>query len=302
MITTIATCGWSSSTSTRWIVAVSIGGAVTSASRSVTCESCSVVARMASSTSRRIALSSTRWAGTGSRLPAARASSAKKRYPRSVGPRPAEVCGCSSRPTSSSRASSARTVDGPQGTSSCSASHLEPTGCWLSTCALTSLRRMNVSREVISTPSNLGAGQLGFGVLDDLVVALGRLEGDHAVLVRRARDHDLLLRQAHPAELDGQSLERARVAARRAGHRTRDLRHRVEPVQDVRRQPDLLGELTVDVDRVEVARRARVAVRQVLVRRHLQLDVHRHTPLTMLVQVPRTTSWPSWLRDTDSNT
>ena len=31
--TTIATCGWSSSTSTRWIVAVSIGGAVTSASR-----------------------------------------------------------------------------------------------------------------------------------------------------------------------------------------------------------------------------------------------------------------------------
>ena len=27
-----------------------------------------------------------------------------------------------------------------------------------------------------------------------------------------------------------------------------------------------------------------------------------HTPLTMLVQVPRTTSWPSWLVDTDSNT
>ena len=58
MTTTIATCGWSSSTSTRWIVAVSIGGAETSASRLVTCESCSVVARMASSTSRRMSVSS----------------------------------------------------------------------------------------------------------------------------------------------------------------------------------------------------------------------------------------------------
>ena len=72
--TTIATCGWSSSTSTRWIVAVSIGGAVTSASRSVTCESCSVVARIASSTSRRIAVSSTLRRGTGS-WPSASSSS-----------------------------------------------------------------------------------------------------------------------------------------------------------------------------------------------------------------------------------
>ena len=52
--TTIATWGCISSTSTWRIVAVSIGGAVTSASRFVTCESCSVVARMASSTSRRM--------------------------------------------------------------------------------------------------------------------------------------------------------------------------------------------------------------------------------------------------------
>ena len=58
MITTIATCGWSSSTSTRWIVAVSIGGAETIASRLVTWDSCSVVARMASSTSRRMSVSS----------------------------------------------------------------------------------------------------------------------------------------------------------------------------------------------------------------------------------------------------
>ena len=67
-------------------------------------------------------------------------------------------------------------------------------------------------------------------------------------------------------------------------------------------QADLLGELGVDVDRVEVARRARVAVRQVLVRRDLQLDLSTKTPLTMLVHVPRTTSWPSWFVDTDSNT
>ena len=57
MTTTIATCGCSSSTSTRCMVAVSMGGADTSASRFVTCDSCSVVARMASSTSRRMALS-----------------------------------------------------------------------------------------------------------------------------------------------------------------------------------------------------------------------------------------------------
>ena len=72
--TTIATCGWSRSTSTRLIVAVSIGGAVTSASRFVTCESCSLVARIASSTSRRMVVSSSGLRGTGS-LPAARSSS-----------------------------------------------------------------------------------------------------------------------------------------------------------------------------------------------------------------------------------
>ena len=52
--TTITTWGCISRTSTWRIVAVSIGGAVTSASRFVTWESCSVVARIASSTSRRM--------------------------------------------------------------------------------------------------------------------------------------------------------------------------------------------------------------------------------------------------------
>ncbi len=51
--TTISTCGCSNSTSTWRIVAVSIGGAETSARRFVTCESVSVVTRIASSTSRR---------------------------------------------------------------------------------------------------------------------------------------------------------------------------------------------------------------------------------------------------------
>ena len=74
MITTIATWGWRSSTSTRRIVAVSIGGAVTSASRCVTCESCSLVARIASSTSRRMVVSSSGLRGTG-RAPAVISSS-----------------------------------------------------------------------------------------------------------------------------------------------------------------------------------------------------------------------------------
>ena len=53
MTTTISTCGWRGSTSTWRTVVVAIGGADTTASRLVTCESVSVVTRMASSTSRR---------------------------------------------------------------------------------------------------------------------------------------------------------------------------------------------------------------------------------------------------------
>ena len=53
MITTISTCGCRTSTSMWRIVVVWIGGADTIASRSVTCDSVSVVTRIASSTSRR---------------------------------------------------------------------------------------------------------------------------------------------------------------------------------------------------------------------------------------------------------
>ena len=76
-------------------------------------------------------------------------------------------------------------------------------------------------------------------------------------------------------------------------------------------QADGLRELGVDVDRVEVAGRARVAVRDVLVGSHaqrrnlgagLELGVCHQPPLTMLVQVPFTVVWPSWFLDSDSNT
>ena len=90
----------------------------------------------------------------------------------------------------------------------------------------------------------------------------------------------------------------------------RDQAHHVEAVQDRVRQPDRLGELGIDVDRVEVARGAGVAVRQVLVGGDPQLgDLRRlrstrpsQTPLTMLVQVPRTTWSPSWLTEMVSKT
>ena len=77
-------------------------------------------------------------------------------------------------------------------------------------------------------------------------------------------------------------------------------------------RPTCLGELGVDVDRVEVAGGARVAVRQVLVGRHPELrdrvarlqilQLGHHTPLTMLVQVPFTVCLPSWLVEIVSKT
>src|SRR5918997_7075584 len=168
---------------------------------------------MASSISRRMALSSTLLRGTGSRRrPSVRSSSTKMRYPRSVGMRPAEVCGCSSSPASSSRASSARTVDGPQGTSSCSAIHLEPTGWSRSTWASTTLRRMNLCREEISTALNLDAAELCLGVLDDLLAVLLGVEVDDdgvaASLPFLPRHRDRLLGESHPAELDRQAPQR----------------------------------------------------------------------------------------------
>ena len=90
----------------------------------------------------------------------------------------------------------------------------------------------------------------------------------------------------------------------------RDLGHRPQPVQDPPGQADRLGELLVDVDRVEVARGAGVAVGQEAVGRDTQLRkvlavlqvVHAHTPRTMFVHVPVQTVSPSWRLDTLSKT
>ena len=92
------------------IVAVSIGGAVTIASRFVTWESVSVVTRIASSTSRRTSDS----ASGGAAALAGQQPVDEVAVAGSVGTRPAEVCGCCSRPSSSRLASSCRIVEGPQ--------------------------------------------------------------------------------------------------------------------------------------------------------------------------------------------
>ena len=106
-----------------------------------------------------------------------------------------------------------------------------------------------------------------------------------------------------------EALERRRAAAGRLRRGAGDERHRVEAVQDPTRQADRLGELLVDVDRVVVPRGARVADRQVLVRRDLQLGElrallqrHGQTPRTMFVHVPTHTVCPAWFVETDSKT
>src|SRR5215204_5343786 len=170
-------------------------------------------------------------------------------------------------------------------------------------CAAASVRRARLSLR--------SERELGLGVADDPVAVLLGLEGDERAPVARLADrpaHDyLLLGEAHAAELDREPPQRRGVAVRGLGARPRHQRHRVEPVEDVRGQADLPRELGIDMDGVEVARRAGVAVRQVLVRGDPQLLdrlalLHAHPPLTMLVQVARTTSRPSWFTDTDSKT
>jgi hypothetical protein len=127
MTTTIATSGCSASTSTWRIVAVLSDGAETTASRLVICESVSDVVRIACSTSRRISDSSIRRC-TSNPSPELSIRSTIYRWPVSVGTRPAETCGCASRPCSSSSASSLRIVDGPQSKSGSAAIDFDATG------------------------------------------------------------------------------------------------------------------------------------------------------------------------------
>ena len=130
-------------------------------------------------------------------------------------------------------------------------------------------------------------------------------------LLDGAGDRHLLLGEAHAAELDREALQRARVAAGDRGVGARDLGHRPEAVQDAAGQADRLGELGVDVDRVEVAGGARRsgAVRHLSgvtfssgIESPCFSSAICQTPLTMLVQVPCTTWSPSWLVETVSKT
>ena len=109
---------------------------------------------------------------------------------------------------------------------------------------------------------------------------------------------------ADAAELDLEALEPVGTAEL-LRVRPCDLRHRVQAVQDPAGQPDLPGELLVDVDRVEVARCAGVADGHIAVRGDLELELialGSSLALTMLVQVPVQTVSARWLAETVSNT
>ena len=117
--------------------------------------------------------------------------------------------------------------------------------------------------------------ELGLGVADDLVVALGRDRvGDEATVVGltdRGGDDYLLLGKAQAAKLHGQPPERPRITAGRGGVGTRHLGHRIEAVQDPPWQPNRSGELVVKVDRVGVARRLGVPLGEPAIGGHTQL-------------------------------
>src|SRR5512132_3051838 len=186
------------------------------------------------------------------------------------------------------------------------ASALEPTGWPDSAKPSTTLpSRSSWRGESIRSSLRSGYANLRFALADDLPPVLLRLGLDrrHAVLDGLdARGHgELLLGEAHAAELHRQAPELARLA-----DGARDLRHGPEAMEDAAREADRLRELLVNVDRVEVARRARVAVGEVAVRRDLELGAllsgferaHRR----MLVQVAAQSVSPSWFVERLSKT
>src|SRR5438270_793407 len=118
--------------------------------------------------------------------------------------------------------------------------------CGRSCRASTSLRRTIACRDVISTPILWRPGsspppgrrsarlELRLGVADDLVaVLLGDGVDERppvANLLDGAGHDDLLLRKAHPPELNREALEPAGVVAGSRRVRARDLCHPVEAV------------------------------------------------------------------------
>src|SRR5829696_3668971 len=124
------------------------------------------------------------------------------------------------------------------------ASALDPTG-WPDAAKPSTTLPSRSSWRGGSIPSE-SKNHLGLALADDpaaVLLGLG-LDLPHAVgLVGDRRcDGDLLLGEAHAAELDLEALELAGLADR-AG----DLRHGPEAMEDATGEPDRLGELLVDV-------------------------------------------------------
>ena len=202
------------------IVEVSIGGAVTIASRSVTCDSVSVVTRIASSTSRRTSDSDS---------PGRRAAPRAAGGRRSTGSRPRSAPGprrCADAPAARApRGWPARggSSTGPTQTrrSAPLSPRANPASRYSSTtrCSTSSWRSVSIAADFSSVSRGLRPGSTGFSptrisasaVADDPLAALlglGRAIARAVLhLCDRAGDRDLLLEHPHAAELDRQALE-----------------------------------------------------------------------------------------------
>jgi hypothetical protein len=147
MITTITTCGCSDSTSMWRIVEVFDRGAETTASRLVTCESVSVVTRIASSTSRRISDSSIRRSGAVP-LPGGEQAIDDVAVTGVGGHAPGRGVRMGEQPELLEQRQFVADVDGPQSSSGSAAIALDATGCPGSQVVLDHLAQDRSCREV----------------------------------------------------------------------------------------------------------------------------------------------------------
>src|SRR4051812_6641444 len=125
------------------------------------------------------------------------------------------------------------------------ASALEPTG-WPDSAKPSTTLPSKSSWRGESIPSE-SKNHLGLALANDPAAVLLGLGFDlrHTVGFAgdRRGDRELLLGEAHAAELDFESLELARLA-----HGARDLRHGPQAMEDAAWEADGLGEVLVDVD------------------------------------------------------